>query len=199
MEPAPTSFAQKRSARLAPATLELGEGLRLRGLRSEDAGALFELVEGHRLLLGRYLAFVHEYKSLADAQFFVHSFTKEDLYGTGLIWAIEADSKFCGTVGFHLGSLAHRRAEIGYWLGPPFWGRGLAGRSLQAAIAHVFAKGLHRITARVSPDNERSLKVLARFGFQFEGLERQSYNLGGSFVDLQTWSLLKPEWAASRC
>ena len=66
-------------------------------------------------------------------------------------------------------------AEIGYWLGKPFWGRGIMTGALQAATAYAFETlGLARIEARVQPSNGASIRVLEKLGYQREGLLRQA-------------------------
>jgi RimJ/RimL family protein N-acetyltransferase len=61
-------------------------------------------------------------------------------------------------------------AEIGYWVGVPYWGRGIASAAARAIIDHGFNKlGLRRIHARVLSRNGASDKVLAKLGFKHLG------------------------------
>ena len=94
---------------------------------------------------------------------------------SGLRWAIrDGEGGFVGTCGFHLMTFERgRRAEVGYDLGPTYWGRGVIDEVLPAALCFGYGVlGLHRIEAMVTPGNDRSCAVLERHGFGREGLLR---------------------------
>jgi ribosomal-protein-alanine N-acetyltransferase len=96
-----------------------------------------------------------------------------------------------GTCGFHRWNRRHRKAEIGYDLGPAWWGQGYMREAVEAALRHGFgAMGLHRIEALVAPTNVRSSHLLLRLGFAREGLLRDSFFSGGRFHDHELYALL---------
>ncbi|MHC5209869.1 MAG: GNAT family N-acetyltransferase [Planctomycetota bacterium] len=114
-------------------------------------------------------------------------------------WCIvrKADKTAIGTCGFHCHALPHRRAEIGYDLGPSAWGQGFMTEALGAALDHGFGPmGLHRIEAIVFRDNVRSVRLLARLGFQPEGTLRDYLLHDGEFFDHTLYALLGEEWAS---
>ena len=75
-------------------------------------------------------------------------------------------------------------AEIGYWLGEPFWGRGLATAAVSAFTAHAFANlGLRRVFARVLDWNPASARVLEKCGYVLEGRLRRGAIKDGKVVD----------------
>lgn len=123
----------------------------------------------------------------------------EALYanGTGIWWAICANDKqpdLLGTCGFSSHDCPHRRAEIGYWLLPENWGRGMAGECVAAVVSHGFeVMGLHRISADVDVGNHRSSQLLERLGFRFEGIRRGCEFKQGRFLDLQCYSRLSSD------
>jgi ribosomal-protein-alanine N-acetyltransferase len=95
--------------------------------------------------------------------------------GQGVRWAIrDGEGRFVGTCGFHLMTfLRGRRAEIGYDLSPAWWGQGVMGEVMPAALAFGYGGlGLHRIEAMVTPGNARSCALLERHGFRREGTLR---------------------------
>jgi ribosomal-protein-alanine N-acetyltransferase len=95
--------------------------------------------------------------------------------GTGLRWSIRDEAgDFVGSCGFHtLTYLRGRRGEIGYDLRADRWGQGVMGQILPAMLDFGFGPlDLHRVEALVTPGNERSCAVLARHGFEREGLLR---------------------------
>lgn len=81
------------------------------------------------------------------------------------VWAIETDGYFAGCVGYNRSSITH--GELGYWLGKPYWGRGLATRAAWQILAHGFAtEPFKYFDACFFTDNIRSKKVINRLGFQ---------------------------------
>ena len=74
-------------------------------------------------------------------------------------------SETVGLIGFR-----PDRAEIGFWVGPPFWGTGFASEAVVALLEHLFrVRGLPRVRAEVQADNGASLRVLDKVGFRRAG------------------------------
>jgi ribosomal-protein-alanine N-acetyltransferase len=89
----------------------------------------------------------------------------------------------------------HRRAEIGFALRRDHWGRGLASDAVGALIGFSFETlDLHRLEADVDPQNERSIRVLERQGFQREGYLRERWHHLGDVHDGVFMGLLRREW-----
>lgn len=85
------------------------------------------------------------------------------------------------------------RASIGYKLDRQYQGFGYAAESCTAAIEVLFSSyKIHRIDARVAPENIPSIKVLERLGFQYEGIEYKGVEINGSFKDHYRYGLLAP-------
>ena len=85
--------------------------------------------------------------------------------GRPVQWAIRsADDALigaCGFDGFQVGK--SHRAEVGYWLAKPYWGRGIMTAVMQRLCQHAFEEfGLVKITAHVFPDNPASARVLEK-------------------------------------
>ncbi len=85
-----------------------------------------------------------------------------------------------------------RAAKLGYAVHADHWGKGYAPDAVRALVWHGFdALGLHRITAAVGPDNERSVAVLRRLGFALEGRLRDHVHSNGTWRDSLLLSLLE--------
>lgn len=90
----------------------------------------------------------------------------------GYNFAICQDDKVIGGIGLMTGSDMHRvSAEVGYWLGEAFWGRGIAARALSELTQHAFRTfpELNRLFAYVDEEHVASIRVLEKAGFRQEG------------------------------
>lgn len=86
------------------------------------------------------------------------------------------------------------KAAIGYKIDRDHQRHGYAAEACQAAIPVLFSNyKIHRIEARVSPDNLASIKLLEHLGFQFEGMEYKSIEVNGIFQDHFRYSLIAPD------
>jgi len=117
-------------------------------------------------------------------------------HGRPAQWAIRnADDALigaCGLDGFQAHKSQSHRAEVGYWLAKPFWGRGVMTAVVQRVCRHAFEDfGLAKLTAHVSPHNPASARVLEKCGFQQEGFLRQHFLKDGRFLDARLFGLLR--------
>jgi [ribosomal protein S5]-alanine N-acetyltransferase len=89
--------------------------------------------------------------------------------------------------------LTHK-AELGYWIAKPYWGKGIVTDSVKAFVKYAFDElGLCRITASVFEPNLASARVLEKNGFQLEGHLRKHYQKDGRFMDARIYGLLKTD------
>lgn len=120
--------------------------------------------------------------------------------GAGVGFAItKADyGLLCGCIGL---SFDHedRQAEMGYWLGVPFWGRGYATEAARQVLAYGFAvMGCRRIHARHFGSNPASGRVLAKAGMRREGCRREAvYKEGRGYEDCIDYGILSREWVGN--
>ena len=104
---------------------------------------------------------------------------------------------FVGTVLLKLAP-AHRRAELGYWIGVPFWGYGYATEAAVGMVDYGFrVLGLDRIDAHYIAGNEASGRVLQKVGMQREGVLRQHIVKWGEAHDIVMYGMLASEHHAS--
>lgn len=86
------------------------------------------------------------------------------------------------------------RANLGYWLAKPYWGRGLMTTAARRFVQYAFGPlGLSRLTAEVLPWNEASCRVLEKVGFRYEGRLRNHHEKNGVLVDALHYGLLRED------
>lgn len=106
---------------------------------------------------------------------------------------ITVNSEAVGGIGIIPGTdIHHRSAEIGYWLGEEFWGRGIATEAVKAASQWAFESyDLNRLWAGVFEHNAASARVLVKAGFQFEARLRQAATKEGRALDELLYALVR--------
>lgn len=83
------------------------------------------------------------------------------------------------------------RATIGYKLDKQYHGFGYATEACETAIKIIFSNyKIHRIEARIAPENLPSIKLIERIGFLYEGIEYKGVEVNGVFCDHYRYSLL---------
>lgn len=92
---------------------------------------------------------------------------------------------------------ANASAEIGYWIGKPYWGRGYATEAAAALVVHAFeCAGLSRLTCGHLVDNPASARVIAKLGFRRFGFDRVWCEARGMWMPALRYELLKPAGGA---
>ena len=99
-----------------------------------------------------------------------------------------------GAIGLEL-DVQNQNAELGYWIGKPYWNQGYATEAAQAVLEYGFRKlGLHRVQARHFTKNPASGRVMQKIGMTYEGTLRQSIYRFGRFEDAALYSILRHEF-----
>lgn len=108
-------------------------------------------------------------------------------------FAIVVDGHAVGGIGLILREDVNRRsAEIGYWLGEEYWGRGIATEALQAVTDYAFQNfDLCRIYAGVFEWNPASMRVLEKAGYELECRLRKNVTKDGKNIDELIYTVLR--------
>ncbi len=126
-------------------------------------------------------------KAIEELQYWGNLFfQKRSIY-----WAIalKKTNKMIGTAGFNTISFPNSRAEISYDLNPDYWGKGVMLRSTKKILNFADQNlELVRVQAAVITDNERSIKVLKRCGFEKEGVLKKYEVVEGEHKDYYMYS-----------
>lgn len=123
-------------------------------------------------------------------------FAELDKDGTGMWLAVcSLDNKtFYGAGGLNSLSKEHKKAEIGFWLLPDFWGQGIMKEAMPLICDFGFDKlGLHRIEGFVESENVNCKKAMAKLDFQHEGTMKDCEIKNGKFISLDIYAKCKNE------
>ena len=153
-------------------------------VRSWEAGDVPSLVahaNNRKIWINLRDRFPHPYTK-SDGQKFIRS-SREMRPET--FFAIAVNGQAVGGIGFVMQSDVDRMSsEVGYWLGEPFWGRGIATEALAAVTHHAITQhGLTRLFALPFAHNIGSCRVLEKAGYVLEARLRRSAIKDGTIVD----------------
>lgn len=110
-------------------------------------------------------------------------------------FAITVDDKAVGSVGaFRQGNIHCRTAELGYYIGEPYWGMGIGTAAVKLLCDYVFTNSdILRIFAEPFSCNIGSCRVLEKSGFIYEGTLRHNAVKNGVILDMKMYSLIKAD------
>ncbi|MEI5908986.1 GNAT family protein [Bacillus spongiae] len=131
--------------------------------------------------------------NLEQVKNIIKNFTINYKEKRGIKWGIEINGTkgVIGTIGFHDWSSEHKRADIAYALLPEHWGNGYATEAIMNVISYGFNElKLTRIGAVVFTENKQSNKLLAKLGFEKEGVLRNYMYQNNIPYDTNVYSLL---------
>ena len=87
------------------------------------------------------------------------------------------------------------RADVGYWLGKPYWGRGIMSQALGEVMRLGFEElSYYKIQADVFAYNERGRALAEKMDMTLEGTLRQAMRKGDEFIDICIYGILYEEW-----
>ncbi len=166
----------------------------LRPFRAADIPAIVRLL-ADPAIAATTLTVPYPYDE-THARDWLNSQQREREAGTGYTFAIthKEDGRLLGAIDIRPRA-RHQKAEIGYWIGKPYWGRGYATEAALAIIRYGFETlGLNRICALHFTGNPASGRVMQKAGMQYEGTLRQDVRKGDEFRDHAIYSILREEW-----
>ena len=168
-------------------------------MTSEDAGALYSLVDTNRKYLRQWLSWVDKQQGPQDSLQFIEGARNDNQAGVALTLGIEHQGDIVGVITFHKIDNANRKTSIGYWLSSSHQGKGIVSNSCARLIEHAFTDlGLNRVNIRAAEDNIRSRRVAERLGLVYEGTSRQSEWLYDHFVNHAIYATVADEWFSDR-
>ena len=169
------------------------ERLTFRPLVEADVGkVLYFLSDYETVLLLTYAPWPY---TLNDAIMWFEHVNRMCANNVGCFWGIhDAEDALIGTAGLSLFP-EHEKAELHYWLGRNYWGKGYGTESAHRVICYAFEVcGIDRLEVNCMARNTRSQRVIQKNHFVYEGTLRHYVNRFGIHEDVQFYSLLREEF-----
>ena len=171
----------------------LTERLALLPIDPSDGQDLWFAVNGSRAELARFLPWVQFHDDITASTRFTEACALDWDQGRAFRFVVRDREKqsMVGVVGLESIIHMHRSCELGYWLSTSATGKGFMTEAPRRALDYAFGRvGAHRVRIAAATDNHRSLAVIARLGFRFEGIARQAEWCSGRWLDHAVFALL---------
>jgi len=130
------------------------------------------------------------------AEAWIRSHVEQFEHRTGVIFAItlKDTDELVGAISLFSLRAASNRAEMGYWIGVPFWNKGYCSEAAKALIRYGFDElGLNRVFAEHMARNPASGRVMEKAGMTYEGTLRQHVKKWDRYEDLKVYGILRSE------
>ena len=163
----------------------------IREWKIEDKTALAENLNNMNVLNNLRDGLPYPYTE-DDAEDFIRAILSADK-DKSFAFAITLNGKVIGSIGvFRQDNIHYRTAEMGYYMGEKYWGRGYMTEAVKLVCDFVFENtDIIRIFAEPFAYNSASCRVLEKAGFRFEGVLRSNAYKNGNIVDMKMYAIVK--------
>jgi len=170
--------------------ISLDAGLcELRTLQPRDAEPMAQYANNERIWQNVRDYFPHPYRIEDAVSFIATECNRETQQNLGVIY----EDACIGVIGFYPMQDVYRlTADFGYWIGEPFWGKGIISAAISVMAEYIFNHtGIIRLQSSVFDFNKASMRVLAKNGFTLDCIARKGAIKNGEIVDEYRFSRLK--------
>ena len=170
------------------------ERLMLRPFRPSDAEVVQRLA-GDRDIAATTILIPHPYPDgVAEEWIATHAASFDKGECLTLAVTSRADGTLHGAVSLTINA-RHQHAELGYWIGKPYWGRGYATEAGLAVLGYAFnALDLNRVFAHHMAKNRASGRVLEKIGMRYEGTLVQHVRKWDGYEDIGHFGILARDY-----
>ena len=170
--------------------IDLGvAGAVIRSYRNGDETSLARYADNRKVWINLRDAFPHPY-TVADGARWIATATamRPEVH-----FCLAIEDQAVGGIGFELKSDVYRRsADIGYWLGEPYWGKGIMTAAVKAMTEYAFATfDLCRLSAGIFAWNGASMRVLEKVGYACEAQVRKAAIKDGRTIDVYLYAMVR--------
>ena len=130
-------------------------------------------------------------------QFHENGFWSEDF---GRLLILNFDQVLVGSIYYFKTAIYSNALELGFIIfDNNSKGKGYTTEALSLTVNYLFStKFMNRIQLKIAPDNEPSIKVALKCGFQFDGTRKQVIFNHGKHLDLNEYAILREDWENSK-
>lgn len=173
-------------------TDKTGATVKLRPWTPEDIDSLTKYANNNKIADNLRDGFPQPYTKEAGEEFLR---TANDDPKNQLLFAIDIDGEAVGSISvFRLKDVYRKTAEVGYWLGVPFWNRGIMTGAIKCMTKYSFEElEIYRLFAQPYARNIGSCHILESCGYSCEGVLRSNVYKNGLICDSCMYSILKGE------
>jgi len=163
----------------------------LRRWSMEDAEELAQMINNKKVQDNLRDGIPYPYTA-EDAKEFISAMLGADPERT-YAFAITSGNHVIGSIGaFRQSNIHSKTAEVGYYLGEEYWGRGFGTSAVKQLCAYIFREtDIIRLFAEPFANNKASCRILEKSGFQYEGTLRRNAIKNGIVLDMNMYSILK--------
>lgn len=161
----------------------------IRSFTYDDVDALARYADNRKIWLNLRDVFPHPYNR-DDAEGFIKMALAADEQHT---FAISRNGEYIGTIGYHPQEDVNRySAEVGYWIGEPFWGQGITTEAVAILTRYVFEQTeMIRLFALPFATNPASCRVLEKAGYRQEALMKKAVVKDGEVLDQYIYAITR--------
>lgn len=161
---------------------------KIREWNLSDAEDLAKIINNKNILNNLRDGLPYPY-TVKDAEEYITAMLSSDKTKT-FAFAITVDDRVVGSIGvFRCENIHFRTAEMGYYIGEAYWGKGLGTSAVEQVCSYIFQHtDIIRIFAEPFAYNMASCRVLEKAGFQLEGVLRNNAVKNGQILDMKMYS-----------
>jgi len=168
-------------------------------IEPQHADDLFKLIAANREYLSRWHPWVDKLRSVADVQKSILQWLQHFLSGHACYYGIWFEDHLCGMVNYISVDWSNQWAALSYWLDAGHQGKGIMTACCSAMIAQAFEDWMfNRITIECATENTRSRALVARLGFEQEGIVRGIEWLQDHYADHAMYGLLRATYLSRK-
>ena len=167
----------------------------VRSWQHDDLTSLVRHANNRKIWLNLRDRFPHPYTARDGREFLHLALTQRP----EMLFAIDVGGEVVGGIGFQmLPDVERVSAEIGYWLGEPFWGRGIVTDAVTGVTRYAIeTHGFTRVFAMPFASNQASCRVLEKAGYILEGRLHRSAIKDGQIIDQMQYAFTAAERPAA--
>lgn len=163
----------------------------IRKWKIEDAGNLAQMLNNKKVLDNLRDGIPYPYTEEHAREFITEMLSADET--KTFAFAITVNDQVAGSIGvFRCDNIHFRTAEMGYYIGETYWGKGIMTSAVKQICSYVFERtDIIRIFAEPFAYNTASCRVLEKAGFQLEGILRKNAFKNGKVLDMKMYSLIE--------